>query len=179
MTTSMLDLRILQGSAENTMIMAGLDDGDRLRDADPSIGERQLGRFILPPFQRPPAWDRPRQVKLIESLWLGLPIAAYVYNQPSFFSAQGLRTDMWLIDGQQRWTAIHDYVAGRFEAFGRRYPDLSVREQRAFRQMTFPSIVLKSNDPVMLKDIYERLAYGGVAHEPEPEPEGSASFGPR
>jgi len=39
-------------------------------------GERRIGAFILPPFQRPPVWTEAQKVRLIESLYSGLPIGA-------------------------------------------------------------------------------------------------------
>lgn len=49
-------------------------------------GERQLGRFVLPNFQRPPVWTREQQVRFIESCWMGLPIGVYVYNEVEYDS---------------------------------------------------------------------------------------------
>ena len=49
-----------------------------MRPAKP--GERVLGAFKLPPFQRGSVWTKQQQVRFIESIWLHLPIASYVVN---------------------------------------------------------------------------------------------------
>jgi uncharacterized protein with ParB-like and HNH nuclease domain len=85
-------------------------------------GERPLGRFILPPFQRPLVWTHQQQVRLIESIWSGLPIGAYVYNRAALDNA----CDCWLLDGQQRITAILAYMNGEFEVFDWRFTSTTV-----------------------------------------------------
>ncbi|MDU7523504.1 MAG: DUF262 domain-containing protein [Roseomonas mucosa] len=133
-----------------------------LRQARPDLGERQLGPFVLPPFQRPPVWSRAQQVRLIESLWGNLPIGAYVVNQTTLDGG----TDGWLLDGQQRVTAILAYAAGEFPVFGHRFPDLPLVEQRGFLMKPINSYVTNQTDAAACQDIYDRLAYGGTPHEP-------------
>jgi hypothetical protein len=133
-------------------------------------GERRLGWFTLPPFQRPAVWTQAQQIKLIESLWLGLPVGAYCYNQPSINHP----TQYWLIDGQQRITALLAYVADEFPVFDYRWSELGPIEQRGFLHKGFPAVQLNLEDEAVLEDLYNRLAYGGTAHEPpavtEPAP---------
>jgi len=137
-------------------------DQRRLEYARPTDQERRLGWFVLPPFQRPPVWTLEQQTKLIESLWLNLPIGYYVLNTPETYQHP---TDLWLIDGQQRISAILDYVAGYFPVFGHRYTDLTIVEQRTFENIVFPCISLRLENEAELEDLYNRLAYGGTHHE--------------
>ncbi len=155
-------------SGENMVfpIRQGLAVDSRVRQPNEEIGERGLGAYILPPFQRPQVWQPEQAVSFIESIWLGLPIGVYVYNESPKLGA----TDGWLIEGQQRWTSIGAYVAGEFEVFGRLYTELDPSDQRHFVMRPFSCIVTKYDDPEKLKDIYQRLAYGGTAHEPEHAP---------
>lgn len=132
-----------------------------LRVARKEIGERQLGPFVLPPFQRPPAWTREQQIRLIESLWGGLPIGSYVWNETTLDDP----CDGWLLDGQQRVTAILAYVAGDFPVLGWRYPDLPRVDQRRFDMMPVGAIQTGYRDPDQCRDVYDRLAYGGTPHE--------------
>lgn len=125
-------------------------------------GERWLGRFILPPFQRPPVWTREQQVKLIESVWLELPIGVFIYNQTHGHH----HTDQWLIDGQQRITALLAYVANEFPVFGYRYSEITDIDRRVFQCKHFPCVQLAMTDAAAMEDIYMRLAYGGTPHEP-------------
>lgn len=124
-------------------------------------GERRLLAFILPSFQRPSVWTEAQQIRLIESMWMGLPIAAYVYNQSDNPALDGL-----LLDGQQRWTAIAAYVDGAFPVFGHTFPSLPEPEKRRFQNMVFAALVTRLDTEAECRDVYDRLAYGGTAHDP-------------
>jgi hypothetical protein len=127
-----------------------------------ATGERRLGSFVLPPFQRESVWTPEQKVRLIESLWGGLPIGGYVVNR--VWSQPGHKADGWLLDGQQRWTAILDYQQGKFEVGGYRFTELDPIEQRRFSHVTMVEMETSLTDVEKCKDLYERLAYGGTAH---------------
>jgi len=158
-------------------IDAALEE-EPIRAARP--GERRLGRFLLPPFQRPPVWTDGQRVALIESIWDGFPIPAYVVNEPC--GADHPCAD-WLLDGQQRWTAILDYVGDVFPVRGRVFSELPLVRQRDFRGTTLPEVVVRLETPELCYRAYRRLARGGTPHDdlPEswdavvPEPGGGAS----
>lgn len=135
------------------------DPSRSLRD-----GERRLGPFILPPFQRPPAWTREQQVALLQSIWDGLPIGSYVINQTCLDDP----CDNWIIDGQQRITAILSYVNGDFPIYGHRFQDLHVGEQRGFLLRPIGALLTRLTDEAQCRLIYDRLAYGGTPHSPKP-----------
>ncbi|MDE4914232.1 DUF262 domain-containing protein [Methylobacterium sp. 092160098-2] len=135
------------------------------RAADEAAGERALGHFILPPFQRDPAWEQAQQIRFIESIWMRLPIPAYVYNLTQS-SASEQPVDYWLIDGQQRWTAVLDYMADRFPVGGYLWSELSQRDQRFFESRPWTCLRTEIEDVDVLKDLYDRLAYGGTPHDP-------------
>ena len=69
-----------------------------------------------------------------------------------------------VIDGQQRLKAIEDYLNDRFEVFGYKYSDLDVLDHRDFENIPFPCRVLHVWDEQELRDTYNRLNFGGVAH---------------
>jgi uncharacterized protein with ParB-like and HNH nuclease domain len=128
-------------------------------------GERKLGWFVLPPFQRPPVWNRDQQVRFVESLWMGLPVGVFVYNQTG--SAYS-RFDNWLLDGQQRVTAAIDYMNDEFEVFGHLFSQLTDRDHRQWSMgVSFPCMKTNIEDEAQLREVYDRLAYGGTAHEPK------------
>lgn len=129
----------------------------------PSGGERQLGPFILPAFQRPSVWTTAQQIKLLESVWDGLPIGAYVFNLTAF----GNPCDGWLLDGQQRVTALLAYVSGEFPVYGWRFHDLPRPEQRGFMMSPFAALQTQISDEAQCREVYDRLAYGGTAHAPK------------
>lgn len=125
-------------------------------------GERMLGRFILPPFQRGDAWVLDQKIRLIESIYMGLPIGSIVWNQTTYEN----ECDGWLLDGQQRTRAILGFLSGAFPVHGWRYPDLPDIEQRHFRRMTISFIETGESDPDRCREIYDRLVYGGTPHDP-------------
>lgn len=126
------------------------------------VGERLLGSFILPPFQRPPVWTRAQQIRLIESMWAGLPIGSYVYNQTWTYQHP---CDLWLIDGQQRITSILAYVADEFPVHGYRWSQITRPEQLGFELAPMSAFQMSSESEQECRDIYDRLAYGGTAHK--------------
>ena len=125
--------------------------------------ERWLGSFKLPPFQRPSVWTRTQQVRFIESIWLRLPIAAYVVNVDDQDQLD-YPCDDWLLDGQQRWTAIIKYIDGRLKVFGLVYGELTQAQKRKFLNHPFPAIETRNLTREQCEDVYSRLAYGGTPH---------------
>lgn len=131
------------------------------RDTPLGEGERQLGWFVLPPFQRPPVWSLAQQESFIESCWLGLPIGAFVVNRTTSDGP----FDNWLIDGQQRVTAVLSYIADEFPVFGHKFSELTVVDHRMWiMSVAFPCLETNIEDEDALFDVYTRLAYGGTPH---------------
>lgn len=124
-------------------------------------GERKLGWLILPPFQRPPVWTLDQKVRFIESMWAGLPIGVWVYNR-----LDDGPMDAWLLDGQQRVTAILEYAADAFPVHGWLYSELTKIDKRMFDMIHFTGLETRLSDEAALRDVYERLAYGGTPHDP-------------
>lgn len=142
--------------------MCFLDSRNRQDRCELAPGERRLGWFILPAFQRPPVWTIEQRVRFVESCWLGLPIGVFVWND-----AYGTRFDQWLLDGQQRVGAVIAYMADEFEVFGRRFSELTEIDHRQWdMSVSFPCRVTSLRDEAALRDVYDRLAYGGTPHEP-------------
>src|ERR1700730_7182068 len=100
--------RSFYGAAYNSMI-SGLVMNHTRYVRPLASGERILGRFIVPTFQRGLVWTEAQQVRLIESIYIGMPIGSLVWNQTSHDNL----CDGWLLDGQQRMTAILGYVSGK------------------------------------------------------------------
>lgn len=128
----------------------------------------QLLRFTLPPWQRPEVWTDAQKVRFIEGVFLGLGTGFYVVHA-SDWDNQGnpLPMSEWLIDGQQRMTAIRDFVLGEIAIFdGTRYSDISIIDlRRRFFHVPFPSIEVEfSGNESLLQELYDRLNYGGTAH---------------
>ncbi len=112
-------------------------------------------------------WTEDQKRRFIEGVFLGLGCGYYVTNG-SDWDRDGNRTRMsgWLIDGQQRISAIRDFSEGRFEIFnGARFQNLSDKDARRFMRAPFPLIELEfTNGESVLRDLYDRLNFGGTAH---------------
>ena len=113
--------------------------------------------FVIPPFQRGLVWTLDQSTRFIESIWMQLPIGSYSLNR-----APDSPFDNWLLDGQQRWHAIRKYVSGAFPAQGLRFPDLHIADSRSFLRHPFNCLETNYEDEATLRDIFERLAYGGT-----------------
>lgn len=134
-------------------------------------GQEQLGHYYLAPFQRPPVWTDEQSARLIESVHLGISIGSFVVSRVADEDESGLFgfTSEWLIDGQQRLRAIIRYLAGDLEVFigtpyQHRWDDLVILQQRRFKRTTVGFIELESNDEDYLREVYDRLNFGGVTH---------------
>lgn len=130
--------------------------------------DRHACGFPIPSFQRQLVWDNERKVKFIESLWLGLnpqtfTIHAFDYEK----NGKAMRFSGWLIDGQQRLTAIQDYWEDKFPVFGLFYSELDDREHRRFMNIKFAHTEPELWDEDAIRDLYNRMAFGGVAHTNE------------
>lgn len=123
-------------------------------------GEQYLGRFIVPPFQRKFVWTIKQQQKLIESIYLGLPIGIIIYNLPNVPTD----TDFWLLDGQQRITTIIRYIDDCFPVNNYLYSQLPQEEQNHFDRMTTQVYQTQFECEEDCADIYNRLVYGGTPH---------------
>lgn len=161
MPTSRIPLRMFWGNLDNSLLQ-GLIQGHREDRRPLAEGERYLGRFIVPSFQRSPVWTESQQVRLIESIYMGLPIGALVYNETEIENP----CDGWLLDGQQRMTAILAYSSGKIAVRGIRYTELEDSERRHFLRIAIPIVRTNIKDESQCRDIYERLIYGGTPHEP-------------
>jgi len=137
-------------------------------------GERKLGNFVLPPFQRPPVWTRAQQVRFIESIWNGLPLGAYIVNR--VLAPLGNKYDNLLLDGQQRITAILDYTDSKFEVFGHLWSDLTKQDHSQFGMTPMSYLETQLSDMATILDVYDRLAYGGTPHDPKAEAIEHVSF---
>lgn len=134
---------------------------------DLAPGERRVLCWVLPPWQRPEVWEEGRKRAFIEGIFLGLGTGTYVVHQPDWDESGRKPMSGWLIDGQQRISAIRDFVQGDLTIFdGLRYADLDeVERRRRFLHLVFPYVELPyQEDEKFLRELYLRLNFGGVPH---------------
>ncbi len=131
--------------------------------------ERLILNLVLPPWQRQEKWDEARKIKFIEGIFLGLGTGYRVQNGMDWDdSGRSLPMSGWLIDGQQRVSAIRDFALGEFCVFGDVfYKNLDKTTLlRRFLRVPFPCIELEyTSDENVLVELYNRLAFGGIPHE--------------
>lgn len=133
---------------------------------------------IAPDYQRQFRWDEERQSKLVESIFLGIPV-------PSLFMATNSDNTWEVIDGVQRLSTIINFAAdldskardfiGHSEALrltnlnklyffnNCSYSDLPTNVQLDFRLKPLKVITLSDKSDRQVRfDLFERLNTGGV-----------------
>lgn len=131
-------------------------------------GERRLLSLVLPPWQRPEVWTPLQKRRFVEGIFLGFGLGCYVTNGMEWLE-NGAPAPMagWLIDGQQRISALRDFVQGDMVIFDDvSYQSLSNPERIRFMKKNFDRFELSYvSDEERLKELYDRLNFGGTAHE--------------
>lgn len=129
--------------------------------------ERRLLCLVLPPWQRAEVWSRQQKQRFVEGIFLGLGCGYYVTNGFDWLD-NGTPAPMagWLLDGQQRISALRDFFADELTIFGDvRFATLTGAEARRFKRESFPCFELSYTDnESALKELYDRLNFGGTPH---------------
>lgn len=135
--------------------------------------ERRLLSLTLPPWQRPEVWSEAQKRRFIEGIFLGFGLGYYVKNGMEW-GADGKSLPMagWLIDGQQRISAIRDFLASDLVVFDDvTFGAMTLAQRRRFLHTPFPCIELDYvDDEEKLKELYDRLNFGGTPHAPDQRP---------
>ena len=108
-------------------------------------------------FQRNLVWRDTHKRDFIDTILMGFPF-------PQVFLARGpinletMNASTCVVDGQQRLTAIREFIAGDLEVNGKKFTDLPDRTREEFLKYEVPVIDfdLEASDP-RLKDIFKRL----------------------
>lgn len=137
----------------------------RERDHPNPHNYRAVMGYFLPSWQRGLVWTAAQNMRLIESLWLGINIGTYTYNRsPRYDLTDPL--DNLLIDGQQRLNAIQQYLSDAFPVFGWKWSEVSEPERRSFDMSThFHCYITNSTDEAYLRGYYDLTNFGGTAHD--------------
>jgi hypothetical protein len=135
-----------------------------LREIYTQIEERDLD--LAPDFQRSFVWNDKQQVRLIESILLGIPLPAFYFNQDKFGAHQ-------VIDGVQRLTTLRHFMSGKLElneAYleylsllqGKNFSTLDPATRRRFAGTQIVAHVIEPQTPDEVKyDIFNRVNTGG------------------
>jgi len=131
-------------------------------------GERELLGLVLPPWQRPEVWSAEQKVRFIEGIFLGFGTGYYVTNGFDWgHDAKRAPMSGWVLDGQQRISAIRDFITDKLPIFnGVVYSSIDIAtKRRRFLREPFPRIELNyTTDEDTLRLLYDRLNFAGTAH---------------
>lgn len=139
-----------------------------IREVYTQILEGELD--LAPDFQRAFVWKDKQQVRLIESILLGIPLPAFYFNQDKDGKHQ-------VIDGVQRLTTIKHFMSdalGLIEAdleylkslAGMTYTSLDKATQIRFGKTQIVAHVIEPQTPDEVKyDIFNRVNTGGTGLE--------------
>ncbi|MGW1059014.1 DUF262 domain-containing protein [Micromonospora rubida] len=142
----------------------------------------EKGRInVAPSYQRKFQWDRARQSKLVESIFLGIPVP------PLFMAtnAEANRANSWeVVDGLQRVTTLVNFAGNRFARSriqlidpilalddldklttfnGLTFDDLPGDLQSLFEDRPLKVVVLNDKSEIRVRfDLFERLNTGGI-----------------
>lgn len=123
---------------------------------------------IAPRFQRNFVWDKTRQSRLIESIFLGLPL-------PAIYLSEYDDGRMTIVDGLQRISTIRDFMKNKLRLCNMEYFDFC--NGKTFSELNLPELQLRRfhrtqitcfkidyRSPSQLKyDLFRRLNTGGKA----------------
>ncbi|HRN44055.1 MAG TPA: DUF262 domain-containing protein [Flavobacterium sp.] len=141
---------------------------------------KKLDKNIIkldPDYQRRHRWDNKTSSKLIESLILNIPIPIIYISQDVDVDQETFDDDFRysVIDGQQRLTAIKNFLKGKFtlegletlsELNGCSYNDLPPFLTRRLEERSIKCLRIDSTLDAQVKlDIFERLNSGSVKLE--------------
>jgi hypothetical protein len=128
------------------------------------LGWREQGALLVAPeFQRRSVWGRPAKAYLIDTLLRGFPVPPlYLRVRQSKDKSQVIRE---VIDGQQRISAVLDYLDGRFSLLpsfdapwaGREVGELSEAERDRIRFYPFYCEVFAGISDAQVLEIFARL----------------------
>jgi len=120
---------------------------------------------LQPKFQRLHVWDKKKAYKLIESIFLDVPI-------PVIYLAEEENGVFTVIDGQQRLRSFFDFMDGRLKIKGllvltelsdKKFTELSTEQKSKFKKATIHTIVIKKESQEDIRfEIFERLNTGSV-----------------
>jgi hypothetical protein len=128
--------------------------------------EKELELNLAPDFQRSFVWKDKQQIRLIESILLGIPLPAFYFNQDKDGAQQ-------VIDGVQRLTTIKHFMSNQLELkreyleylgplTGLTFSKLDPATKRRFTGTQIVAHVIEPQTPDDVKfDIFNRVNTGG------------------
>lgn len=141
----------------------------QIQDEEPDQ-EKELD--LAPDFQRSYVWKTKQQIRLIESILLGIPLPAFYFNQDKNGAQQ-------VIDGVQRLTTIKRFMSDQLELKEKyleylsplkdsKFSTLDTATKRRFYNTMIVAHVIEPQTPDDVKyDIFNRVNTGGSPLNPQ------------
>jgi hypothetical protein len=138
----------------------------QIQDKDPNDPDQEIELDLAPDFQRSFVWNIKQQIRLIESILLGIPLPAFYFNQDKDGAQQ-------VIDGVQRLTTIKRFMSDQLELKeeyleylgplkGSTFSTLDTITKRRFDRTQIVAHVIEPQTPDDVKyDIFNRVNTGG------------------
>lgn len=138
----------------------------QIQDKNPHDPEQEIELDLAPDFQRSFVWGIKQQVRLIESILLGIPLPAFYFNQDKDGAQQ-------VIDGVQRLTTIKRFMSDQLELQeehleylgpikGSTFSTLDNATKRRFSGTQIVAHLIEPQTPDDVKyDIFNRVNTGG------------------
>ena len=128
--------------------------------------ERFILGFPVPDFQRELVWTESQKISFIESIWYHYDIGTFmITDYQTDNDGIYVKYSDCLIDGQQRLKAIEDYWNDEFKVLGYKWSELDFTDRRSFNNIGFGHHMVYTLDETKLRETYDRLNFGGVAHK--------------
>ena len=99
-----------------------------------------FGLDFNPAYQRDFVWELKDKVSLIDSIFNNVEIGKFVFIPLEY----GNQYQYEILDGKQRLRAIMDFYEDRFQYKGKYYSDISITEQRFFKN--FPVSIAETSE---------------------------------
>lgn len=125
--------------------------------------------LFVPDYQREFTWDEKRQSKLIESLFMGLPIP-YIFIADISSDDKEFDGRVEIVDGSQRIRTLHAFIGNTLELEelktltelnGFKFEDLPLSRQRRFNRIPIRIIELSQQcTEDTRRDLFERINTG-------------------
>ena len=139
-----------------------------------SWASRFVMGYPLPDWQRDACWTQNQKIKFIESIWNKVDIGSYMvntifeYEDPPCNTVFKKFSDA-LLDGQQRLSAIEDYLLNKFPVYDGNgslcfWKDLGIVDRRFFGNKSFSKAIIQTFDEKILRECYDLRSFGGTAH---------------
>ncbi|MFL1706674.1 DUF262 domain-containing protein [Campylobacter sp. MOP7] len=127
--------------------------------------------LVIPDYQRGLVWSDTQKENLIKSILCGVPVGTFVFARQAYDHKTWKKLEKrtyGIVDGQQRYNAIKDFVSDKFRVCGKLCSELEKLDREAFMSYSrFNTMIILEPSREIELDFYFTLNFGGTAHTKE------------